>query len=65
MMPFHCSLIHFYPALEGVYKIRSAGLCARIAYKGTKIFRNINQYCEKFWCLYRRFIAAKQSDHIL
>jgi hypothetical protein len=31
----------------------------------TQKFFGILIYCEKFLCFYRRFIAAKQPDHIL
>ena len=48
---------------EGVLKVRSDDLCAKIQYKRTKIFRNIIKYSEKFLCVCIEFIAAKHPDH--
>ncbi len=38
-------------------------MCAKIRYKATEIFRNIDQYSEKFLWLYSEFIAAKHPNH--
>ena len=38
-------------------------MCAKIHYKATEIFRNIDQYSEKFLWLYSEFIAAKHPNH--